>query len=228
MGRYVSPRHGPDFVIERKLSVLHVEDDSLWQTCLLEALRAVPFVARVESAPTGAAGLAMATRLRPDLVLVDLSLPDVDGVVLAGDLGRLRPRPRVLLCTARRDDAVLLAASEPHVAGLLWKTGDLLAHLPAALTAATEGGKYYPPDVREALRRFRTAPSAFIKLLSPREIRLLPLFGRGDTDAEMAAALGLSVHTVRSHRQSIMRKLNLPSTPRLIHWIVVHGFAQGG
>ncbi|MBA3850508.1 MAG: hypothetical protein C0502_11035 [Opitutus sp.] len=208
----------------KQLSLLHIEDDSLWQTYLFTALRVLPFVAHVERAPTGAAGLALARTLRPDIVLLDLGLPDADGVTLAAELVRLPRPPRVLLCTARRDAAVLHTASEPHIAGLLWKCGDVAEQLPAALATVAAGGKYYPPEVREALRRLRAAPQAFFKLLSPRQIALLPHFARAESDAEIATALGLSAHTVKSHRQTVMRKLDLHGAARLTHWAIVNGF----
>lgn len=197
----------------------------MWQTFITSALRGLPCVTRYECAPTAMDGLALARTLRPRIVLLDLMLPDGDGVALAKELALLPHPPRVLFCTARNDSAVLLAASQPHVSGLLWKTSDLAAQLASAIASVAAGGKYYPPEVRAALRRFRADPNAFFKLLSPREIALLPHFGRGDADAEIAAGLGLSAHTVRSHRRSVMQKLDLPSTPRLIHWIIAHGFA---
>lgn len=213
---------------KRALSLLHIEDDSLWQTVISAALSGVPGVAHVQTAPTARDGLAIAATLRPDIVLLDLQLPDGDGLALSRELV-LRPcPPRIVILSSRQDSAVLHAASQPHIAGLLWKAGDTLQLLPCAVETVARGGKYYPPEVCEALRRFRAAPDAFFKILSERELELLPHFGSGGSDDEIAAALELSAHTVRSHRQNVMRKLGLPSTGRLIHWIVVNGFAASG
>lgn len=214
-------------MMERRLSLLHIEDDSLWQTVIATALGGVPGVAHVQAAPSARDGLAMAATLRPDIALLDLQLSDGDGVALARDLAELPRPPRIVILSARRDSAVLQAASEPHISGLLWKTGDVLRHLPAAIEAVASGGKFYPPAERAALRDFLANPNAFFKILSPRELELLPHFGCGADDQEIAAELGVSVHTVRSHRQNVMRKLSLPNTARLIHWIIVNGFAAG-
>lgn len=210
---------------ERGISLLHVEDDSLWQTVISTALSGVPRVAHVQTAPTARDGLEMAAALRPDVVLLDLQLPDGDGIALGRDLALLPRPPRIVILSARQDSAVLHAAREPHIAGLLWKYGNTLRLLPSAIETVARGAKYYPPEVQASLRRFRADPNAFFKILSTRELELLPHFGNGDSDDEIAAALGLSAHTVRSHRQNVMHKLGLPNTARLIHWIIVNGFA---
>lgn len=196
----------------------------MWQTVIAAALRAVPSVAHIERAATGRDGLTLARTLRPDLVLLDLVLPDAEGVDLALDLARLPFPPRVLLLSARRDAAALHAASQPHIAGLLWKCGETLEQLPQAIATVAAGGKYYPTEVRDAFRRLRADPQAFFKLLSPRQIALLPHFARAESDEEIATALGLSAHTVKSHRQTVMRKLDLRGAARLTHWAIVNGF----
>lgn len=196
----------------------------MWQTVISAALRALPSVAHFEHASTGHDGLALTRTLRPDLVLLDLVLSDADGVALALELARLPFPPRVLLLSARRDAAALYAASEPHIAGLLLKSHGALGQLPQAIGTVAAGGKYYPTEVREALRRFRADPQAFFKLLSPRQIALLPHFARAESDEEIATGLGLSAHTVKSHRQTVMRKLDLHGPARLTHWAIVNGF----
>ncbi|MBX3737593.1 MAG: response regulator transcription factor [Candidatus Didemnitutus sp.] len=209
---------------QRTYSILHIEDDSLWQTVIAAALRGWPRTGQLQSASTASDGLAVATALRPDIVLLDLGLPDADGSELARDLLLSARPPRVVIVSVRRDSAVLHTASEPHIAGLLWKAGDLIQQLPIALEAVAAGAKYYPPDVRAALRRFRADPQAFFKLLSPREVALLPHFARAEKDGEIAAALGVSEHTARAHRRNVMQKLDLHTSARLTHWAIVHGF----
>lgn len=205
-------------------TVLHIEDDSLWQTAILSALRALPQIAHAQHASTARDGLVAATALRPDIVLLDLSLPDGDGLILARELARLPHGPRILFLSSRRDVAALHAAGEPHVSGLIWKIGGVFEQLPEALAVVAQGGRYYSPEAREAMRRFRSDPKAFFKLLTPRELDLMPHVACGASDAEIATALGLSEHTVKTHRLSAMWKLDLPSAPRLTHWAIVNGF----
>jgi DNA-binding NarL/FixJ family response regulator len=218
--------HVLERTVERRLSLLHIEDDSFWRTVISAALSGLPHVAQVQTAPRARDGLAMAAQSLPDIVLLDLQLPDGDGLTLARELMLLPRAPRIVLLSVRQDAAVLHAASEPHIAGLLWKFGDVLGLLPSAIETVAHGGKFHPPEVREALRRFRCDPNAFFKVLSDGEINLLPYWACGASDAEIADARGISTHTVKSHRYSVMRKLNLHSTARLIHWAIVSGFGR--
>lgn len=205
-------------------SSLHIEDDPLWSNVVARVLRSVPELARTAHARNGTDGLALARTLQPDIVLLDLRLPDADGFLLSAGLARFVPAPKILLVTARGDDATLFHATQPHIAGLVWKSTEIAGELPEAMRAALLGKKYYPPDVRDALRRLRADPNAFFKILSEREISLLPHFSLGETDEQIAAAVGLSAFTVKSHRQHIMAKIGLHRTPDLIRWALDHGF----
>jgi two-component system response regulator NreC len=206
-------------------TVLHIEDDSLWQSAVSAALGGINGIGRVARATDRASALVQLDQLRPDLVLLDLMLPDADGMAFALELAQTRHQTRILILSVRRDPVVLHTAHTAQIAGLLWKTADVFTELPAAVTTVLAGGRYYPAEVRAALRRFRADPQAFFKILSPRELGLMPYFGRGWADDEIARAVGLSDQTVRSHRHHIMRKLDLPSAARLTHWAIQAGFA---
>lgn len=213
-------------MIKQQLSLLHIEDDSLWQVTLAQAFRALPSVASVTSVATGLAGLARVQSDRPDLVVLDAVLPDCDGLGLIAQIAESSPHTRVLLLSARRDEFILFSATQPHVAGLLCKSEGVFAQLAVAIQSVAAGEKYFSLEVRETLRRFRGDPKAFYKLLSPRELAVLARVAHGDSDAGIAARLELSEHTIRSHRQHIMQKLDLPNAARLIHWAITHGFGS--
>lgn len=155
-------------MIKQQLSLLHIEDDSLWQVTLAQAFRALPSVASVTSVATGLAGLARVQSDRPDLVVLDAVLPDCDGLGLIAQIAESSPHTRVLLLSARRDEFILFSATQPHVAGLLCKSEGVFAQLAVAIQSVAAGEKYFSLEVRETLRRFRGDPKAFYKLLSPR------------------------------------------------------------
>lgn len=209
-----------------RVSLLHLDDDVLWQKTVSGIVRPLAEIGRLVSVSTIQAALAHIEADRPDILLLDLVLPDGDGLQLAQKLAGRRDAPRIVFLTIRRDDVLLHAASGPHVSGLLWKANDIQDELPETLRAVAAGLVHHPADVREALRKFRADPQAYFKILSNRELELLPRFGAGWSDEEVAAAVGLSVHTVRSHRQNLMAKLNLPTMPRLIHWAIQRGFVR--
>lgn len=209
------------------LSILQIEDDPLWRDFCVAALRDQPLVQWIEAAANGAGGLALAELRRPDIVLLDLRLPDIDGFVLLEQLAKLRPRPpKVLILSVRHDAWAMFRSRDERVHGFVWKTGDIKTHLLAALTALAQGNKYYPPDVRQAWTELRADPSAFFKILSSRELDLMHHFASGLGDAEIAQTVGLSALTVKSHRQHVMTKIGVHSTPELIQWAVQAGFGR--
>lgn len=209
------------------LSILHIEDDPLWGEAVRLVVESLPEPVDYRRGATGAEGIRLAREQEAEIVLLDLRLPDRDGFGVAGDLVRRAGRPRIIVLSARTDDAALLQVMrQPHFSGLIWKAGWMREQLPAALAEVRSGRKYYPPEVRDALRRLRADPQAFFKILSDREIALLPGLGRGLTDGEIAGQAGLTALTVKSHRQHIMAKLGLHRTPDLIYWAIEHGFVE--
>jgi DNA-binding NarL/FixJ family response regulator len=211
------------------LSILHIEDDPLWGDAVRLVVESLPTAIDYRRGASRAEGLCLARELAPEIVLLDLRLPDGDGFGVAAELIAESGRPRIIVLTARTDDLALWRIMrEPRLAGLVGKSGDLREHLPAALSAVQRGHKYLPPDLHAAMRRLRADPQAFFKILSDRELSLLPGLGRGLTDEELAAQAGVSALTVKSHRQHIMAKLGLHRTPDLIYWAIAHGFVEPG
>lgn len=211
----------------QSLSILHIEDDPLWGDAVRLIVESLPLDVAYRRGASRAEGLRLARECGPEIVLLDLRLPDGDGFGVAAELSGESGRPRIIVVSARHDDLALWRIMrEPRLAGLVWKSGDLREHLPAALAAVQRGHKYLPADVHAAMRRLRADPHAFFKILSDRELGLLPGLGRGLTDDELAAQAGVSSLTVKSHRQHIMAKLGLHRTPDLIYWAIAHGFVD--
>jgi DNA-binding NarL/FixJ family response regulator len=207
------------------LSILHIDDDPLWCQAVRLTVESLPGGDDYRCGATGAEGIRLAQERAADLVLLDLRLPDHDGFWVANELVQRGGTSRIIVLSARSDDAALLQImQQTTIAGVIWKTGEALARLPEAIAEVRDGRKYHPPEVRMALRRFRADPQAFFKILSNREIALLPRLGRGLTDEEIAAQTGLCALTVKSHRQHILAKLGLHRTPELIYWAIEHGF----
>jgi two-component system response regulator NreC len=206
------------------LSILYIEDDSPWCELVEAAARAWPGCGQFAAAATVVEGQDMARTLQPEIVLLDLPLPEADGFALARELSRLPHHPRLLLLSASSHDAVLLQARQAHVAGLLWKTPAAIRVLPFALEEIAIGRRFIPPEVGAALRRLRADSGAFFKFISERELELLPVLGLGHTDDEIAARVGLSPLTIKSHRQHILAKLGLHRSVDLVQWAIRNGF----
>lgn len=211
------------------LSILHIEDDPLWGDAVRLVVESLAAGVDYRRGATRAEGLRLAQAWTPDIVLLDLRLPDGDGFSLPQALQNAVGRPRILVLSGRTDDVALWRVMrDPHIAGLLWKNAELASQLPAGVAAVQRGHRYLAPDVQQAMRRLRADPHAFYKILSDRELGLLPALGRGATDEELARQTGLSALTVKSHRQHIMAKLGLHRTPDLIYWAIAHGFVEPG
>ena len=207
-------------------SLLHIDDDVLWGRTVKQMVNAWQEVCHVGTATSAEAGIALCRTHQPDLALLDLELPDADGFDLALTLANFPRPPRILLLTVRADAVTLFRAGYAYIAGMVWKTGSIHDTLRCAIREIMAGRRYFPEDVRQAMRATRTDPSAFFKILSSRELSMLPLLCRGFTDRQIAEQNGLCPATVKSHRQHIMSKLDLHRTADLIRWAAEKGFVD--
>jgi two-component system, LuxR family, secretion system response regulator SsrB len=207
-------------------SVLHIEGDALWGMAVKRMINAWRELHYIGVATTAAQGLALCHVHQPDIVLLDLQLPDADGFDVVVALASLPSPPRVLLLTVKSDEATLYRAHHAPIAGMVWKACHVHDTLRLAIGEALAGRKYFPADVRAAMRIIRSDPAAFFKILSERELSLLPLLSQGFPDVQIAVQTGLSPATVKSHRQHIMAKLDLHRTADLIRWAAAKGFVD--
>jgi len=205
-------------------TVFHIEDDPLWAGATASLLNDWPEVCHVGSAINGRDGITLCLERQPAIVLLDLGLPDINGFAVLDCLNALPCPPQVLLLTGRMDEALLYRLGSGGVAGLIRKGGDFARHLRPALTAVAAGRSYFPPEVGEAVRRFRRSPDAFFKMLSRWELRLVSLLALGLRDAEIAAETGCCCGTIRNHWHNIAGKLGLGDRHDLKRWADAKGF----
>ena len=206
-------------------ALLHIEGDLQWGRSVKRMVSTWPEVCHVGTATSAEAGIALCRAHQPDLALLGLELPDADGFDLALTLANLPRPPRILLLTVKSDAVTLFRAGYAYIAGMVWKSDPLHDTLRCAVREILAGRRYFAEDVRQAMRSTRTDPAAFFKILSSRELAMLPLLCRGFTDGQIAEQSGLRPATVKSHRQHIMSKLDLHQTADLIRWAAEKGFA---
>jgi DNA-binding NarL/FixJ family response regulator len=207
-------------------SLLHIEDDVLWGRAVKQMVNTWQEVCHVGTATSAEAGIALCRTHQPDLALLGLELPDADGFDLALTLANFPRPPRILLLTVKADAVTLFRAGFAYIAGMVWKTGSIHDTLRCAVREILAGRRYFPENVRQAMRATRTDPAAFFKILSSRELSMLPLLCQGFTDVQIAEQNGLCPATIKSHRQHIMAKLNLHRTSDLIRWAAEKGFVD--
>jgi len=180
---------------------------------------------QILTARTSAEGLATALAQRPDVIILDVALPDGNGLDILTILSDGMFFPAVVVFTGRNDDATLMRISSLSVSGLLWKGSDTGAEILKAVRAALAGDRFISPHFFDALKRLRNNPASVQKMISPAEMRLLPALGRGWDDEAVGKAMGLSHATVKNHRHRLLTKLNLPSSASLVAWIAERGFS---
>ena len=163
---------------------------------------------------------------QPDLVLLDISLPDGDGLTLAKAVLDELPRVRILAVSSHRDPWTMLQVQRIGLHGFVDKNEQNPAVLSQAILAVLAGQVHSAPIVNESSAKIRRDPKAFIRVLSDYQTQILTMIGAAQTDQEIAAALGVSATTVQSRRRDIMRNLGIHSTPKLIHYALVNGLTR--
>ena len=200
---------------ERAIRVLIIEDHDLFRTGLAAFLEEQPDIEVVAQASTGRMGVRLAAELAPEIVVMDLHLPDLDGFEAIPEILAARPDTRVVTLTAATDDIDIAAALRAGACAYLVKDSPI-DDVTAAIRAASTGSAWLSPRAADAvLNRLRTDPSgvhedpATSGELSAREIDVLRLLSRGMENTEIAEALDISPSTVKNHVSSILGKLGL-------------------
>jgi DNA-binding NarL/FixJ family response regulator len=175
---------------------------------------------------TSREGLAAIRLHRPDLVLMDISLPDGDGLELAQTVLDELPEVKILTVSSHRDPWTMLQVQRIGLHGFVDKNDQRPEVLTEAIRAVLGGRVYYAPAVNESSAAIRRDPKAFVRVLSDYETRVLALIGESKTDEEIAVALNISATTVQSRRRDIMRKIDVHTTPKLIHYAIVNGLTR--
>jgi len=205
---------GPEERQDASTRVLVVDD----QRTLLDLLQIVvdqqPDLQCVGAAATGKEAIELAAHHRPDVVLTDYRLPDIDGIEVTVRLKHDEPDVRVIMLTGHTDDPqVLLRASMAGVSGFLPKESPIWEVLSAIRMAKSGGMLIHPAQLAAVLAAARDEPDRVTQGfgLTRREREVLDLLGAGLDPQTIARALSLSVHTARGHVKSILSKLGAHS-----------------
>lgn len=208
------------------IRILIVEDQQLFLE-LLKGLCEREFGFTVAAtAVCGGDAIRLAREVSPDVILLDLNLPDMDGVDVALALLSENANRRILALSSQIDDYTLHRVLSSAIKGYVDKNEQSIAVLKKAIHQVATGGVFFTEVIQEVRNELRRDPMSFPKVLSDREQELVALLGRGLDDTETAAMLGLKPLTIQSHRRNILRKLNLSGTKQLVRYAVAHGFVR--
>ncbi len=217
------------------IRVVLVDDHAVVREGVRQVLMADPGFEVTGEAATARRALEVVGETEPDVVLLDINLPDESGLWVAAQLRDAHPRVRVLMLSVNDDREFVLEGVQAGAHGYLRKD-TTPADLRAAVRAVHGGDAYFSPGVArhltDALRASTPAAgtassAAALAELTNREREVLQGIARGQMNKEIGAALGISVRTVESHRDSLMRKLQLRSPAALTRFAIEAGLLRG-
>ncbi len=207
----------------KKIRILLADDHAVVRQGFGRILAAQSDLEVIGEAGNGREAVTLAEELKPDVVVMDVSMPELNGVEATRRLTKAVPRSRVLALSMHKDSVYVREILRAGAQGFLLKDAsdqDLLT----AVRAVGQGQGYISPSVSEAvLSDYRKHVTDPIDLLTSREREVLQLIAEGKTNKEIAATLNLSVYTVDAHRGRIMEKLNLHSTGEIVRFAMRNG-----
>jgi two-component system, NarL family, response regulator NreC len=213
------------------IRILVVDDHTLFRQGIVGLLESQPDIEVVGQASSGNEALSAAVALSPDIVLVDISMPGTSGLNATAEIKERLPGSNVLILTIHDREDYLYQALRAGASGYVLKGADI-HDLLDAVRSAYRGEVYLYPTATKALvadylRRARAGEDrAGYDGLTDREREILHLIAQGKTTPEIAAELTLSPHTVQSHRDHIMTKLDLHSKAALIRYAIEKGLIE--
>ncbi len=177
-------------------------------------------------AADGRDAIRLAEACHPDVAILDLAMPGLNGVDAAREIMRLQPQTKAIVLTMHKDEAYILQALSAGVSGYILKT-QAAADLVQAIREVVRGSVYLSPGVsRAVVDAYRAKSSVPPDPLSPREREILQLVAEGRTTKQIAAILGVSVKTADSHRSRLMAKLDIHETAGLVRYAIRRGLIQ--
>ena len=216
----------------KRITVLLAEDHTIVREGFRKLLEIEDDIEIVGEAREGRQAVAMARKLHPDVVLMDIAMPKLNGLLATRQILKFEPATRVLILSAHSDDAYVKNANESGAVGFLLKQAS--SHeVCRAIREVRQGKTFYSPSVSR--RQDRIHPLApdraggFKKKavpLTPREMEILQLIAEGKANKETASELGIGIKTVEKHREHIMHKLDIHDTAGLTRYAISTGIIE--
>ena len=214
-----------------EIRVVLVEDHALVRAGLRSLLEAREDVVVVAEETDGRGAVQTVVRTGPDLVLMDISLPELNGIEATRRILEEQPRTRVLVLSVHADEEYVYRALRAGASGYLLKEADR-EELELAIRSVLRGNVYLSPAISDAVveryleRDEEALPVSPLDLLTPRQREVLQLVAEGNTTKQIADKLDLSAKTVESHRAAIMDRLGIRDVTGLVRFAVRTGLVS--
>src|SRR4051794_28865141 len=205
------------------IRILLADDHAMVRQGFRMILGSQPDMEIIGEAGNGREAVEMSGKLLPDVIVMDVAMPELNGIEATRKIIAALPRSRILALSMHKDSVYVREILRAGARGYLLKDS-IDSDLLAAVRAVAKGEGYLSPAVSEAvLTDYRKHVTAPLDLLTSREREVLQMIAEGKTNKEIAGDLKLSVYTVDAHRGRIMEKLNLHSTGELVRFAVRNG-----
>jgi two-component system response regulator NreC len=185
----------------------------------------------VAEAEDGRQAVQLVAKHRPDVVILDIGMPQLNGIEATRQIVAQEGHPNVVILSMHSDESYVLRSLKAGARAYILKNA-AEADLIRAVRAVSEGKSFFSPVISKMLLedyvrqvREKEVEDSY-DLLTPREREILQLLAEGKTNKEVASVLGVSPHTIETHRGNILEKLNLHSVPELILYAVRKGIIQ--
>ena len=211
------------------IKVLIADDHAIVRTGLRALINSEPAMELVGEATGGYEAIELVEKTHPDALVLDLSMPDLDGIAVTKKIKSQFPNLRILILTLHEDEALLRAALKAGASGYILKRA-AEAELISAIHIILRGDLYVDPSMVRMLLKDEVAPtvtqSKSTEALTPREIDVLKLIVQGYTNRQIGEELNISVRTAESHRANLSDKLGLHSRVELVRYAREHGLIE--
>jgi two-component system response regulator NreC len=209
------------------VSIVLADDHPIFRQGLRSLLEKDGFTV-VGEGSDGMEAIRLADKFRPDIVMLDFSMPRLNGLDAAKEVRRVSPRSKVILLTVHREEQYVLEAINAGIKGFVLKSEAATA-LAEAIHEVTRGNAYLSPGIaRFAVDSCigKCVDGAPAEVLSPRELEVVQLIAEGNTTREVAVQLKLTVKTAESYRTALMGKLDIHETASLVRYAVRRGLVK--
>jgi DNA-binding NarL/FixJ family response regulator len=217
----------------KRITVLLVDDHTIVREGFRKMLELEPDLEVAGEAQDGRQALAMAAKLRPDVVLMDIAMPTLNGLEATRRILKTVPGAKVLILSAHNDDAYVKSAAEAGAMGFLLKQ-DSACDVCRGIREVHNGKMFLSRSILDHLERLdrrphgRRAgrPGKNHHKLTPRELEVLQLIAEGNANKQVATDLGISIKTVEKHRAHLMEKLDIHDTAGLTRYAISVGIIE--
>jgi two-component system response regulator NreC len=211
------------------IKVLIADDHAIVRTGLRALINSEPTMELIGEATGGYEAIDLVGKNQPDILILDLSMPDLDGIEVTKKIKNLFPDIRILILTIHEDEALLRAALKAGAGGYILKHA-AEAELISAIHTILRGDLYVDPSLVRRLLTDETPPAAAqpksTEALTPRETEVLKLIVQGYTNRQIGEELNISVRTAESHRANLSEKLGLHSRVELVRYARENGLIE--